>query len=585
MTSPPPQQPSSSPPPSPETSTYIYDPASIAFLAIFLLLCIAVSLRRCFQKEQALLRRQARDLQRRGIDRSTRNQVEAADARADSEAFDAELTARKDLTHREQAARDELASIAGEGGASELYQPLPFKPKVHQGKQLSLVVSDRAHLPVGARACFAPAQAPAPADVSMCTPAGFVAASAMSDVTEVSGEQMVEEFDDDYSRMMRRNAWNHFRDPDFEDLFRSYLMSLWGERLRSWCILGALVAGVGVANLELDRHAFGVLDGEYSLRVPFITFLVGMVLCWLAASRIPRPWLARFYRWQQLILSCTAVFMAVLLCLSGWYILALPLEVGNQGSAQGAPYAQGHWNALVGATCIGLLAWSDLDPMIFALCSLLFVPAWAGRSIMVHSRVVNENSRDLSSMHRALWSGIIHYTSIVIVGIFVSFHKDRLNRQNFVMLQLMKAFKDRRIQTLHGEKRHLEILVDVAESAVAVAAKPTHIKFVDKEGRGSSQDMKGEHSKHSPTTGRVRRARMRRQGDQTESMAAATGAEGRKPSTTANLLMCTDSDMAGPSCSKSAPGPARSSATCTMTCTSSCRSNVRATGDPVDTDV
>ena len=165
--------------------------ASIAFLAILLLLCIAVSLRRCFQKKQALLRRQARDLQRRGIDRSTRNQVEGVDARADSEAFDAELTARKDLTHRERAARDELALIAGEGGTSEPYQPLPFKPKVHQGKQLSLVVSDRAHLPVGARACFAPAQAPAPADVSTCTPAGFVAASAMSDVTEASGEQTV----------------------------------------------------------------------------------------------------------------------------------------------------------------------------------------------------------------------------------------------------------------------------------------------------------------------------------------------------------------------------------------------------------
>jgi hypothetical protein len=143
---------------------------------------------------------------------------------------------------------------------------------------------------------------------------------------------------------------------------------------------------------------------------------------------------------------------------------------------------------------------------------------------------------------------MIQYASMVVFGSFVSFHKDQLNRQNFIILQLVKDAKDRRIQTLRGEKRHLEILADVAKSAGA--AKPTHIKFVDVGVHGSTQD-KGADAKHSKSTGRVRRSRKRRQGNQTESMASATCTEGQKPNEAGDRL-CTDRDTE-PSYSKSSP--------------------------------
>lgn len=414
------------------------------------------------------------------------------------EAISARSNASSHASNLEQTVRAELASIAvsqaeeegdnesvgtsrsvagGESTATPLAVPMPIPAKFRKETKLALAL-DRRQLPAAASACLSDAPARSPA----ATPAGLVAASATSDIIEPSEPLAPDDYHEEYTRMMRRDYQNRFVEPGLESLYRSYKISLWKDKFRAWCLLGAMVAAAGIANVGLDTHVFLLFGAqEHVMLAPFITFLVASLSCWLAMPRLPQSWLLYFYARQQFVLLCLVAMLGGFMSTLGWVFLKSAVVSQTQD-----PYAQGHWNALVVTTCLVYMAWSDLSPWLFAVGSVIILPLVTLRNASVRVIDGREGSQGLSALSSAgYWACVCHYASMLILGTFVSFHKDKLLRQNFVIFQLVKHNKDRRIQALRGEKKHLEILVDVAEEKAAIrggvqaVAQPTHIKFVE----------------------------------------------------------------------------------------------------------
>ena len=101
------------------------------------------------------------------------------------------------------------------------------------------------------------------------------------------------------------------------------------------------------------------------------------------------------------------------------------------------------------AACI-TLAWGDLPPLLFLLFSLLAFPLWILRNRVLFNGV--DTAEDLSTDPLSAIGALVpQYSATLIVGVSICYYKDKLMRQNFVILQLVKHDRDRTLNQLTGE--------------------------------------------------------------------------------------------------------------------------------------
>ena len=339
-----------------------------------------------------------------------------------------------------------------------------------------------------------------------------------------------------YSSMMQRTLLNHFAAPGLEMAYRKYQIALWGERFRQWALLAAGIASGATVFVEVSHWTNSPRLPHESLRVVLIVFSILLWGLWLTANWVPRDWLHYFFRYQQLYLFLLSVAFQIAVTLPGYLHHE---DDSDTSEVLGSDlFGQGHWAALMAAGCCIVVMWSDLSPVLYAVVSLLGLVLWNVRTVRIHTdtwpggqvRFDVGTIAGYLAMYMCLW----------MATCFISYAKDTLLRQNFVVLQILREDKDRRIKALRGEKQQLEFLVAVnrAKQQQQQQSMALNIKFVDRDdedakannGRAvrrlvertrAAQNRKRPHhvSRHTPTSlnGGAQRGRPQRGTSATDS--------------------------------------------------------------------
>ena len=319
-------------------------------------------------------------------------------------------------------------------------------------------------------------RAPAVADVSC--------AEAAKEDALTEAVASAEDFATMYDRWTRVTMMNTFVEPGLEASYRAYQLSIYGDRVRKWFLLAAMVATCGTINTELGGYLATGLSGN-AMRIR-VVMPGSAVLFWAAffcARSMPKPWLHAFYKRQQVILSSISCAFGFAITLPG---ILQPDQFDDAPLDDLSSFVQGHWIALVGSTSLITLAWSDLSPVIYTVLSLFFLTLWNVRAITLQKdhfdEVSNTNATTMPSDHEPAVSGVfsvtlLHYLAAWVASVFVSHQKDTLMRRNFVILQIVKVEKDRRIKALRGEKETLE--VQLTDLEARSRRQPQHVKFLD----------------------------------------------------------------------------------------------------------
>ena len=285
------------------------------------------------------------------------------------------------------------------------------------------------------------------------------------------------DFAETYEKWMRLTVWNSFASIGLEATYRTYQQSVFGDRVKKWFLFAALMGTCGTINTECGHLITGddANRSSVALRVQMASSMVVFWICSFCASSVPTAWLHAFYQRQQTILCCLAICFGLSITLPG---LLQPDQRSSAAPLDGLDrYVQGHFVALIAATSVMTLAWSDLSPLIFAILSLVLLVLWNVRNIRMQlaslpTAAINGTGA-LSSAHGESLFGVtlLQYFSTWVGCFFVSYQKDLLMRRNFVILQIVKTEKDKRIRALRGEKDSLE---------VKLTQLTQHVKFIDR---------------------------------------------------------------------------------------------------------
>lgn len=195
-------------------------------------------------------------------------------------------------------------------------------------------------------------------------------------------------------------------------------------------------------------------------------------------------WRERMVRWQQGILAL--IILLFILGATLPVLISSPAEVAAGFRGAEITYVDGRWHVVVASTGAAIVACSGLSPPLFGLLELTAFTLWEARNHVLRLAVGLQavGTAPANSTLRAgpaeleqniLVAASIHYALIAPICFLVSYQRDRLVRQNFVILQLVKSRRDRTISELRGEKQQLELMLAVEKAQSEASA---HIKIM-----------------------------------------------------------------------------------------------------------
>jgi len=303
-----------------------------------------------------------------------------------------------------------------------------------------------------------------------------------------------------------RNMLNQFRSRGIEKAYRRYVALLWLSNFLWWLVVCASCLSIAPV-LDVLRMTPLLPNGSEAAYVPHATFRhvlyassgIFWALAALLAMALRDPshvWRERVASHQQSILASIVVTFTVAATLP--VLMASQAEVAAGHAGSSIVYLDGRWHVLVASSGAVLVACSGLSPPLFALLELTAFALWEARNHALRRAVgwegelaaagattnassLNEHASGHADRegHAAVAQTVIveilHYVPIALICFIVSYQRDRLMRQNFVILQLVKSRQDHTISALRGEKAQLELMLAVDRAQSEASA---HIKIM-----------------------------------------------------------------------------------------------------------
>ena len=297
------------------------------------------------------------------------------------------------------------------------------------------------------------------------------------------------------------NALGQFRNRGIEAAFVQYAGSVWALGVPRWvgfaaaCFSFAPVFALVNTVVDSSLLARGLSPTPRWAGHPTIYIFQTALACvfWLAFGclRAYPKFLERRSHLAQRFIGCLA--LATVLAGTLPVLLQPPAQLAASLDVDDAnEYIDGRWHMLVAAAGGALLACSGASPPLFlSICGLAF-PLWTARNqalrLAWNSLPADSATPCLpyasavagSDVSSLVWDSIGNHLALVLICFLVNLNREKMVRQNFVILQLVTGDKDKQISALTGEKQRLEKqrleLVATVERAQANARQ--HIKFV-----------------------------------------------------------------------------------------------------------
>lgn len=255
------------------------------------------------------------------------------------------------------------------------------------------------------------------------------------------------DFSKTYEKWMRMTMMSTFAEPGLESTYRAYQMSVFGDRVKTWFLLVALMCTCGMIIIETGHLFTGnlAIRGNIALRLQINGAAMLYWLGFFCARSVPTSWLHAFYKRQQVILCLISITFGIAVALPG---LLQPNQLSSAPLDGLDRYVQGHFGAIFGATCLMTLAWSDLSPLIYAILSLFLLVVWNLRNIRMqfaalpaagtgaNGTLPSGQAHESPSFEDMYQVTLLHYLAAWVGSIFISYQKDTLMRRNFVILQV-----------------------------------------------------------------------------------------------------------------------------------------------------